>query len=140
MSSEEWRPIAGHPLLEASSLGRIRSLPYVQMMPRGGERTRQMNPTYGVIKRGSGGPRKQVTFQRHTLNVGRLVCLAFHGPPPPDKPNALHRDENACNNVPGNLEWGSQKENLNAPGFLAYCASRTGENSPVRKGRQKQIL
>jgi hypothetical protein len=68
--------------------------------------------------------------------VHRLVCLAFHGLPPVDKSGSLHKDENALNNRPENLYWGDQKNNLNAPGFLAHCRSRTGDANPYRKGRQ----
>ncbi len=48
----------------------------------------------------------------------------------------MHLDENAANNGADNLAWGTQKENLNAPGFLTYCRSRTGEDSPVAKARR----
>ena len=46
----------------------------------------------------------------------------------------LHKDENAANNQPDNLKWGTQKENLNCPKFIAYCKTRTGENNPYVKG------
>jgi hypothetical protein len=74
-----------------------------------------------------------------TLKVARLVCEAFHGPSPADKPVCMHLDENARNNRPENLAWGTQKENLNAPGFLAYCRGRVGELSPTVKARNKQV-
>lgn len=43
--------------------------------------------------------------------VHRLVCEAFHGPPPEGKPLALHGDGNPLNNNAGNLRWGSHREN-----------------------------
>ena len=46
-------------------------------------------------------------------------------------------DENAANNRPDNLRWGTQKENLNAEGFLTYCRGRVGENNPFVKGRRE---
>lgn len=46
----------------------------------------------------------------------------------------MHLNENAADNRPGNLAWGTQKENLNAPGFIAYCKRRTGNDNPHRKG------
>lgn len=46
----------------------------------------------------------------------------------------MHLNENAADNRPGNLAWGTQKENLNAPGFIAHCKSRTGNDNPYRKG------
>lgn len=47
----------------------------------------------------------------------------------------MHLDDNPANNKPENLKWGTQKENMNAPAFISYCKSRTGENSPVIKAR-----
>jgi hypothetical protein len=49
----------------------------------------------------------------------------------------MHLNENSDDNRPENLAWGTQKQNLNAPGFIAYCKSRTGENSPTAKSRRK---
>ncbi len=59
-----------------------------------------------------------------------MVCEAFHGPQPANKPIVMHLDEDSHNNKPGNLKWGTMKENMNAPGFIASCKQRTGENSP----------
>jgi hypothetical protein len=69
-----------------------------------------------------------------------MVCEAFHGTPPEGKNYCLHIDENSRNNRPENLKWGTQKENLNAPGFLAYCRGRVGENSPYTKGKAKKLM
>ena len=46
------------------------------------------------------------------VSVHRIVCEAFHGPPPEDKPLVLHRDGNKSNNEASNLRWGSQSENI----------------------------
>lgn len=67
-----------------------------------------------------------------TLKVHRLVCEAFNGPPE-DGRVCMHLNEDSSDNRPENLAWGTQMENLNAPGFIAYCKSRTGENHPSRK-------
>ena len=67
--------------------------------------------------------------------VHQLVCEAFHGPRPFEKAVVIHIDENAHNNRPENLKWGTQKENLSAPGFIEYCRSRSGEDSPRVKGQ-----
>lgn len=135
MDDEEWRAVPTHDLLEASSLGRVRSREYVQPMPNGGERVRCLAPTYGVWQHASKVSRRRIVLlKRKTYRVARLVCLAFHGEPPPGLPNTLHGDEDPGNNRPSNLTWGTQKENLNAPGFIDYCRTRTGDNSPTRKG------
>jgi hypothetical protein len=43
--------------------------------------------------------------------VHRIVCEAFHGPPPPDKNMACHIDGNALNNSANNLYWGDAYDN-----------------------------
>ena len=83
------------------------------------------------------GSRMLYQLRGKTYKVARLVCEAFNGPPSAEKNVCMHLDENARNNKPSNLAWGTQKENLNAPGFLEYCRGRVGENSPIIKGRNK---
>jgi hypothetical protein len=50
----------------------------------------------------------------------------------------MHLDENAANNRADNLAWGTQRENLNAPGFLEYCRGRTGDRHPVAVGKRRR--
>jgi hypothetical protein len=50
----------------------------------------------------------------------------------------LRLDENRRNNRPENLRWGTQRENLHAPGFLVYCRSRLGAENPYVKGRARK--
>ncbi|WP_425478956.1 hypothetical protein [Lysobacter antibioticus] len=50
----------------------------------------------------------------------------------------MHLDENARNNRAENLARGTQKENLNAPGFIAYCQRRVGIHCPHYKARMKR--
>lgn len=89
-------------------------------------------PTYGQWD----GGRFIYSRRGHkTLKVARLICEAFNGPAPDGRPVCMHLDENSRNNAPSNLAWGTQKENLNAPGFISYCKGRTGENNPFIKGR-----
>lgn len=68
----------------------------------------------------------------------QLVCEAFHGPKPFDKAVVIHLDEDGLNNRAENLKWGTQKENLNAPGFIEYCRGRVGEDSPTIKHQRKK--
>lgn len=133
MSSEVWRIVPGINHLIASSHGRIMLIPERKPMPRGGLRNYGGKPTYGQWD----GCRfiDYDTRARKTRKVHRLVCAAFSGPAPRDQPVCMHLDENPRNNRPENLQWGTQKENLNAPGFLDYCRGRVGENNPFIKGR-----
>jgi hypothetical protein len=109
-------------------------------MPNGGIRVYEPKPTYGV-KASASKTARHVYMGVYNkffgnMKVHRLVCEAFHGPAPEGLPVVIHLDEDATNNRPENLKWGTQKENLNMPGFIEYCRSRTGENSPRAKGRR----
>ena len=129
-----WKAVPSHQHIEVSEEGLVRAAPLIGVMPKGGIRL------YGG---GDGYPGAWTGKHYHirskrskaTLKVARLVCEAFHGPAPEGKPYVLHRDEDARNNRPENVYWGTQKENLNMPGFIAYCRTRTGENHPRKKVR-----
>ena len=135
--NEIWKPIPSLPGILASSLGRIMVVPFWGEMPRGrGRRQYGGKPRIGSWSKID---QRYVFFWRDTTyKVARLVCEAFHGAPPFDDAVCMHGDENSRNNVEYNLSWGTQKENLNAPGFLEYCRGRTGENSPIIKGIAKR--
>ena len=67
--------------------------------------------------------------------VHRLVCEAFHGPAPADKPLALHSDGDSLNNHFENLRWGTHKENMadaakhgtTTQGMKNHCAKLNDE-------------
>lgn len=120
--SEVWKQCHSNPMLWASNLGRVKSDLYTGTMPNGGERNYQLMPTYGHWS--TEDERFIIVFRRKTYRVGRLVCEAFNGPPPFEKAVAMHMDEDSKNNLSSNLQWGTQKKNLNFPKFLAYCSTR----------------
>jgi hypothetical protein len=134
-TGEIWRDVPSLPGVLASSEGRVMITPYRGPMPNGGERPYGGTPTFGVWNKLDA--RFITTVGERTWKVARLIAEAFHGPPPFDGAVVMHLDENAVNNRASNLRWGTQKENLNAPGFLTYCRSRTGDDSPSVKGRRK---
>ena len=134
MTNEVWKIIPSLPSCAASSLGRIKVLPYTAPLPNGGERTYGGLPRFGDWD----GDRYIWTHRRRSYKVARLVCEAFNGHATTDRNVCMHMDENARNNKPGNLMWGTQKLNLNFPGFLKHCQSRTGSDNPFSKGRRKQ--
>lgn len=121
MYGEVWLSIPSLPGCEASTWGRVRQLPYRQAMPHGASRIRETLPTFGY--NAPTDARRVVAIRRRVYRVHLLVAEAFLGPRPAGLV-VLHRDEDNQNNEPGNLKYGTQKENLNAPGFLAYCRSR----------------
>ena len=141
MDKEIWKPVPSKDGLQASSWGRLLLPLRTAKMPHGGERVYNPKPSYGTKTKASKTARHfyMGTYSRHfgNMKVHRMVCEAFHGPPPEGKPIVIHIDEDATNNRPENLKWGTQKENLNMPGFIAYCKSRTGERSPVAKAKAK---
>lgn len=134
MEEEIWKQIPSLPACEASSLGRVRVIPYTSQMPHGGERS------YGGVARYGDWNVDRFTlfFRGRNYKIARLVCEAFHGPSPTGKNVCMHLDEDASNNRSSNLEWGTQKQNLNFPGFLDHCRNRTGQNNPRNKGRRKK--
>jgi hypothetical protein len=132
-TKEIWRLIPSLAGVLASSHGRLMVAPYVAPIPRGGVRQYGGEVTSGQWD----GARFIYLHKGKTYKVHRLVCEAFNGPPPAESV-CMHLDEDASNNRPENLAWGTQKQNLNAPGFLAYCRARTGHKSPAIKGRAKK--
>ena len=105
--------------------------PYLAPLPNGGERQ------YGGYARKGAwdGERYIIVYKGKSYKVARLICEAFHGLSPFEGAVCMHGDENSRNNNPDNLVWGTQKENLNAPGFIKYCKGRVGKDSPVNKAR-----
>jgi hypothetical protein len=143
MIEETWKPVPSKPGVMASSWGRVLLPPRVAKMPKGGERVYTPKPIYGVkTKAGKAARHEYMGIQnRHfgNMKVHRLVCEAFHGDPPDGRGVVIHLDEDATNNRPENLKWGTQKENLNMPKFIEYCRSRTGDKNPLVKGRKKVV-
>lgn len=132
--TEIWRLVPSYPGLLASSWGRIMVAPYHSVH-------KQVARNYGGEPTMGQWDGKRYVYARRgykTAKVARLVCEAFHGPQPAGKPVCMHIDENSRNNNSENVAWGTQKENLNAPGFIAYCKGRTGENSPTIKAKLKE--
>ena len=143
-SKEIWKPVPSMPEVMASSWGRVLLPEREIVMPKGGTRRYTPKPTYGVATRASKTARH--TFRNISnrtfgnIRIHRAVCEAFHGPKPFEGAVVIHIDEDAHNNRPENLRWGTQKENLNMPKFIEYCKSRTGENNPYVKGRKAKGL
>lgn len=127
MNGETWRVIPSLRQYLASSEGRVMRVPHFR-----GARQYGGTPHFGVWEKVAG--RFVMQFEGKTYKIHRLICEAFHGFAPDDKPVCMHLDENAANNRADNLAWGTQKENLNAPAVKTYHRARTGDDNPYRKG------
>ena len=137
-NGETWRAVPSVPSVLASSEGRVMLAPYRGPMPHGGERPYGGTPTFGVWNKQDA--RFILVVRGKTYKVARLIAEAFHGRARSENAVVMHLDENAANNRANNLAWGTQQENLNAPGFVEYCRGRTGERHPaaIRKSRSAQ--
>lgn len=142
MEKEIWKPVPSFEGVEASSWGRICLPQRTGKMPNGAIRTYTPKPTYGCKTKASKTARHfyMAIYSKYfgNIKIHRAVCEAFHGSPPFPKAVVIHLDEDATNNRPENIKWGTQKENLNMPKFIEYCKSRTGENNPFLKGRKNK--
>jgi hypothetical protein len=137
MDNYEEKPIPSIRGAMANSLGQVKFPDRSAKMPNGGMRKYKAKWVYGSRRRASKTARHEyfgVLYRGKNYKIHRLVCEAFHGPAPHEKPIVIHLDEDATNNRPDNLRWGTQKENLNMPNFKDYCRSRTGDKNPRIKG------
>lgn len=126
--AEVWKPVPSLPGVMASSEGRIVLPPRYAPVNNGGFRAYMPKPVVGTVRRASKKARHVYRgyWCRHfgNIKVHQAVCEAFHGPKPFAAAVVIHIDENALNNLPENLKWGTQKENLNAPGFRQQVSER----------------
>jgi hypothetical protein len=126
--AEFWKPVPSLPGVMASSEGRLLLAPRYAPLPNGGFRLYAPVPVEGVVTRATSAARHtyRAIYAKFfgNIKVHRAVCEAFHGPAPFEGAVVIHLDEDAHNNRPENLKWGTQKENLNMPKFIAYCRNR----------------
>lgn len=139
---EIWKDVPSMIGLKASSLGRIQLPSGTAKMPHGGMRSYNPKPRFGHKTKASKTARHEYmglqSRKYGNIKVHKAVCEAFHGPAPFERAVVIHLNENALDNRPENLKWGTQKENLNMPSFIEYCKSRVGTNSPISKSLAKK--
>lgn len=126
---ERWKTIASIPGYEISSLGRVRNI----IVRRGSYVGRILKPspwqnaagiTYLFVN-------LHVDKQTKRRSIHRLVCEAFHGPCPPDKSHAAHRNSRSMDNRAKNLYWATAKEN---------CADKVLSGTAQRGSRQASAV
>lgn len=110
LPDEIWKPVVGwEGLYEVSDLGRVRSIKRMDCAGRH-RKGKFLQPSkicrnrYPAVSLNKNGIKK-------TRRISHLVLEAFIGPRTPDKPMALHWDDDASNNIPSNLRWGTQQDN-----------------------------
>ena len=122
--NEVWRSVPSLDGVMASSWGRILLPPRTANAPNGGVREYKTKPTYGVNKRSSKNAAHvyKGMYSRiyGNIKIHQAVCEAFHGSKPFENAVVIHLDEDATNNKPENLKWGTQKENLNMNKIKEY--------------------
>lgn len=131
-----WKPIPSMPY-EASDDGQIRSRARVITRTVGGKRISQpvpgkvLSPSYMEFN----GKPSYVTVKANgkTLYVHRLVCMAWHGLPPPDC-ECNHKNGNSYDNRAENLEWITHAENIRES--YRVCGSKRRPPAQPGKGRR----
>lgn len=121
----DWRPIPGHAGYEASSAGEIRpTTPRYKVSPieiwlaelvgekierRGQKIAPWINRRH---RRDTACVALVVEGKRVVRFVHVLVCLAFHGVPPPELTDCCHIDHDSLNNRASNLKWDTHANNV----------------------------
>lgn len=96
--ADRWTEAPGHPRYEVSDDGRVRLKSGALMRP-------------GVNKNGYVQAVLWSGSSYTTVYMHRLVCEAFHGPPPLPKMDAAHGNGIRSDNRASNLAWKTRKEN-----------------------------
>ena len=142
MEQEIWKSVVGFEgLYEASSFGRIKSLPKIRK-GRGGYthflKERILKPQPSVSGRGE----KHVTLRKNgksfVKSVHRLVAISFI-PNPNNLPQINHKDENPSNNRVDNLEWCDGFYNHNYGTIKERTKATVAKNNSYRKSLLKKI-
>lgn len=94
---EQWADIRRFPNHQVSTYGRIRN-------KRTGYILKPMSDRYGYLRLSIGNV--------DNVQIHRVVCDTFHGPPPNANSQVNHIDGDKQNNHVENLEWCSPSENL----------------------------
>lgn len=131
---EVWLPVANSPGYEVSSLGRVRSLDR-EIVDRRGRVKRLKGKVLSPGFHDFGYPFVMLGKQRGE-KVHVLVAEAFIGPRPPGM-QVCHDDGVETNNVPGNLYYGTPKQNQ--ADRRRHGTDNAGERHPLAKVTQEQI-
>lgn len=124
-----------------SSLGRVRTSDRSVSWIYGTASTRPIRGRIlGQFSGRRGHKYTSITIEsvRRNFSVHRLVCAAFHGLPPVDKPNACHINNQPADNRPENLRWDTQLANMRDK--VKHGTHRAGDRCPVAKLTEEQVI
>ncbi len=140
---EIWRSIPSLDGVFASSHGRIWRSSYSKEMPNGGLRVYSSKPTFGVLARSSSDARHLYFAYRYAehgnIKVHAAVCEAFHGLRPSPRHGVRHKNENSLDNRPENIEWSTQRVNMNDDRFVKYHVDVSGRKSMSKIDKRRDI-
>lgn len=103
--AQEWRRIDRFPAYEVSNSGQVRRCVAGHSSPAGKILKQQTLHGYRYVYLSRLG-------KVSACRVNRLVCAAFHGPPPNETDHAAHLNGIRDDNRPENLRWASAVENM----------------------------
>lgn len=133
---EEWRAVRENHVYEVSDSGRARTITREVAIRTGGTRLLK-----GVYLKPSVNSTDRLTVTVYVggipkrRSIHRLVCEAFHGPAPADKPWALHRNGDHRDNRAENLYWGSPQDNVDD--MIRHGTHWESAQNTCRKGHKK---
>ncbi|WP_196221923.1 NUMOD4 domain-containing protein [Burkholderia ubonensis] len=132
MTTEIWKPIPGWPEYHVSSLGRVRRAASAR-----GAKVGRVLKTW--IHKKSGYP--CVTLYRNnvgrSIQVHRLLALAFLPASTPDRYQVAHWDGDATNVAIGNLRWATPVEN--SLDRHRHGTDSIGERNPMARLTAEQV-
>lgn len=120
---EEWRNIQGYEGYQVSNTGIVRNISKGNILK---QYNRSRNKLY-----------KAVCIDRKMISVHRLVAQAFI-PNPNNLPMVNHKDENPSNNCVENLEWCTQKYNMNWNGVMKKVGLKLRKTEEEKKYNRKK--
>ena len=127
----EWRQLSWMPDYEISEFGHLR-------------RTRQV--WTHVVGKVVGGKVNEYGYRVYAIRIdgrpkhviaSRLVCEAWHGPPPHADMHAAHCDGDRLNNHYSNLRWATAKDNC--ADKLLHGTVQRGENNARAKLTESEV-